>query len=145
MDTIRTRRIIARLFAILKQHRAERASRSKAPPLLFALPTRTATTTTEPRAVEGSADALNPEALRDGYWLLQRWRGGRDSLDEMIAVYRRNLLRRGWSEPTADVRVCQVRHFVTEALGISERANASSPTALHQKLHRLRDAFDRRK
>jgi len=145
MDTIRAKRVIARLFAILKQRRAQPASRIEPGPFVFALPKRAASSVVEPHGVVASGDVLSPEALRDVYWLLQRWRGGSDALDEMMALYRRTLLRRGWSEPTADARISQVRRFVSEALGIADSGNAATTTTLHRKLHRLRHALDRLK
>ncbi len=139
MDTILAKRVIARLFAILKKREAQRASRLEQAPLVFALPTRP-----EPVAAGAFSHGLSPEALHDVYRLLQRRRGG-ESLDDMIALYRKQLLRRGWSETTADARVVQVRQFIAEALGVSDRAAAPAPANVHQKFHRLRHAFDRRK
>lgn len=139
MDTIRAKRVIARLFAILTKRGAQRASRFEQTLLVVALPTRP-----ESAAPGAFSRALSPEALRDVYRLLQRRRHG-ESLDEMIALYRRQLLRRGWSETTADARAVDVRRFMAEALGVSDGADAAMPTTVHQKEHRLRHAFDRRK
>jgi hypothetical protein len=158
MDTLRAKKVIARLFAIVKQRRERRASRHATPRLIFASPARLpkASPAHRPRALDeprqlpassaaGGENSLSLDALHDAYWLLQRRRAGIASLDEMMALYRQLLLRRGWSEPSAETRVSEVRRFVAEALGISEGREAAAAAALQQKLARLRQTLYRRK
>lgn len=156
MDTARAKRVITRLFAILKQHRERRSSRHVTPRLIFASPARLPRTRpAHPGALDGARqlpastpdgdeNSLSLDALHDAYWLLQRRRAGLSSLDEMMAHYRQLLLRKGWSEPTAETRVSQVRRFVAEATGVSDGAPADA-AALQQKLARLRSTLHRSK
>jgi hypothetical protein len=146
MDTIRAKQVIAKLFALLRQRRPQPAVRRRRRPRISTAPAATPPTPS-PSAegmLEASRDALSPEALRDAFRLIQRWRSS-DSLTDVMADYRQRLLRRGWSEATTELRVSAVRQFIADAIGLADRDDAAEAALLREKLNRLRHAFDRRK